>query len=127
MLSGSGQYLNINAMEATIKWLPGIILPTSFDVQKRIQELHGYLDPNDPTYQPKQQHTNIKAAIKLYEDGKIDGVEQVFIKDGKVVPKKEIFKGGSWCWNEGQWHQFAQKETYGHGALAVISRTHAST
>src|SRR5271170_3825302 len=88
MLSGSGQYLNINAMEATIKWLPGIILPTSFDVQKRIQELHGYLDPNDPTYQPKQQHTNIKAAIKLYEDGKIDGVEQVFIKDGKVVPKR---------------------------------------
>jgi hypothetical protein len=31
-----------------------------------------------------------------YEDGKIDGVEQVFIKDGKLVPKREIFKGGAW-------------------------------
>src|SRR5271156_2631807 len=94
-------------MEATIKWLPGIS-PTSFDVQKRIQELHGYLDPNDPDYQPEQQHTNIKAAIKLYEDGKIDGVEQVFVKDGKIVPEEETFKGGSWSWNEGLWHQFAK-------------------
>jgi hypothetical protein len=50
------------------------------DIQKRIQELRGYLDPNNPTYQPEQQHTNIKAAIKLYEDGKIDGAEQVFIR-----------------------------------------------
>jgi hypothetical protein len=82
-------------MEATVELLPGIILPTPFDAQKRIQELRSYLDPNDPTYQPEQQHTNVKAAIKLYEDGKIDGVEQVFIKDGKVVPKKEMFKGGS--------------------------------
>jgi hypothetical protein len=62
------------------------------------------LDPNDPNYQPEQQHTNIKAAIKLYEDGKIDGVEHVFIKDGKLVPEQEIFKGGAWCWNEGIWH-----------------------
>ena len=114
----SGQYLNINAMEATIKWLPGIS-PTPFDVQKRIQELRGYLDPNDPTYQPEQQHTNIKAAIKLYEDGKIDGVEQVFIKDGKVVPKKEIFKGGSWVMCEGRFHQCAQKHTYDHWPFGV--------
>jgi hypothetical protein len=40
-------------MEAMIEWLPRIILPTPFDVQKRIQELRGYLDPNDPTYQPE--------------------------------------------------------------------------
>jgi len=45
-------------------------------------------DPNNPNHQPEQQHTNIKAAIKLYEDGKIDGMEQVFIIDGRVVPKK---------------------------------------
>jgi hypothetical protein len=45
-------------------------IPRTFDVQKRIQQLRGYLDPNDPNYQPEQQHTNIKAAIKLYEDGK---------------------------------------------------------
>jgi hypothetical protein len=106
-------------MEATIEFSPGILFPTPFDVQKRIQQLRGYLDPNDPNYQPEQQHTNIKAAIKLYEDGKIDGVEQVFIKDGKLVPEEEIYKGGAWCWNEGICHQYAQKHAYGHGPFGV--------
>jgi hypothetical protein len=78
------------------------------DIQKRIQELRGYLDPNNPTYQPEQQHTNIKAAIKLYEDGKIDGAEQVFIKDGKVVARKEIFRRSPWSWFEGRFHRLAQ-------------------
>jgi hypothetical protein len=105
-------------MDATIEFPSAILFPTPFDVQKRIQQLRGYLDPNDPTHQPEQQHTNIKAAIKLYEDGKIDGVEQVFIKDGKLVPKAEIYKGGAWCWNEGKWHQFAQKHAYGHGPFS---------
>ena len=104
-------------MEATIEWLPGIILPTTFDVQKRIQELRSYLDPNDPTYQPEQQHTNIKATVELYEDGKSDGVKQVFIKDGKVVPEEEIHKGGAWTWSERRFYQFAQKHAYGHGLL----------
>jgi len=68
-------------------------MPVPFDVHKRIQELRGYLDPNNPDYQPKQQHINIKAAIKLYEEGKIDGTEKVYIKDGKIVPREEVFKG----------------------------------
>jgi len=62
-------------MEATVEFLPAIPFPVPFDVQKRVQELRGYLDPNNPHYKPKEQHTNIKAAIKLYEDGGIDGVE----------------------------------------------------
>jgi hypothetical protein len=57
----------------------------------RIQELRGYLDPNDLKHQP-EQHTNIKAAIKLYEDEKIDGLEQIFIMDGKIVSKRETFR-----------------------------------
>jgi hypothetical protein len=36
-----------------------------------------------------------------------------------VVPQKETFKGGSWSWNEGLWHQFAQRDTYGHGTFGV--------
>jgi hypothetical protein len=78
--------------KSSIEWRPrsnfhpGILFPTPFDVQKRIQQLRGYLDPNNSNYQPEQQHTNIKAAIRLYEDGEIDGVEQVFIKDGKPCP-----------------------------------------
>ena len=106
-------------MEATIKWLPTIPFPVPFDVQKRIQELRSYLDPNDPHYQPERQHINIKAAIKLYEDGKIDGVEQVYIMDGKVVSREEMFRRSSWSWSEGIWYQYAQKHAYGHGTLGA--------
>jgi hypothetical protein len=97
---------SIDAMEATIEFSPAIPWPQPPDVQKRIQELRGSLDPNNPNYQPEQQHTNIKAGIKLYEDGKIDGVEHVFIKDGKVVPRKEIFRRSPWSWCEGRFYQF---------------------
>jgi hypothetical protein len=108
-------------METTIEFSPAIPFPAPFDVQKRVQELRGYLDPNNPHYQPEQQHTNIKAAIKLYEDEKIDGVEQVFIMDGKVVPKKEIFTRKAWSWSEGRFYQLAQKYAYGHGPFGVNS------
>jgi hypothetical protein len=54
-------------------------------VQKRIQQLRSYLDPGDPWYQPEQQHTNIRATIRLYEDGKIDGLERVYIVGREVA------------------------------------------
>ena len=73
-------------MEATIEFSPVIPWPQPFDVEKRIQELRDHLDPNDPSYQPEQQHTNIKAAIKLYEDGKIDGVGACLHKGWKGCP-----------------------------------------
>jgi hypothetical protein len=105
-------------MEATIEFSPAIPLPVPFDVEERIQELRGYSDPNNPDYQPEQQHTNIKAAIKLYEDGKIDGVEHVFIVDGKVVPEDEIYTTPSWTWFEGTCYQFAEKHAYDHEPYA---------
>jgi hypothetical protein len=76
-------------MEATVEFSPGILFPTPFDLQKRIQQLRGYLDPNNSDYQPEQLHANIiKVAVRLYEDGKIDGVEQVFslYKGWKACP-----------------------------------------
>jgi len=39
-------------MEATVEFAPTIPNPQPFDVQKRIQELRGYLDRNNPNYQP---------------------------------------------------------------------------
>ena len=33
--------------------------------------------------------------------GKSMGWGHVFIKDGKVVPEEEIYKGGAWTWSEG--------------------------
>jgi hypothetical protein len=104
--------------DTTIKWMP-VYQPPPFDVQKRIEQLRGYLDPNNPCYERKEQHTNIKAVIKLYEDGKIDGVHEVCIMDGKIVPKKEIYTGKAWGWLEGIRHQFAQKQTYGHGPFGL--------
>jgi len=100
--------------------LPMVPIPTPpFDIQKRIQELRGFLDPNNPQYQSEQQHVNIKAAIKLYEEGKIDGTKRVYIKDGKIVPREEVFKG-PWSICEGdRRHQFAQKYAYGNGPYGV--------
>jgi hypothetical protein len=110
-------------MEATMEFSASIPIPAPpFDIQKRIQELRGYLDPKNPDYQPEQQHTNIKAAIKLYEDGKIDGVKPVFIVDGKVVPEEESYTR-KWSWDEGMWYQYAQyaqKHAYGHGPLSDV-------
>ena len=103
----------ISVMSDKIEFSPAMPWPQPPDIQKRIQELRGYLDPNNPSPQPEQQHTNIKAAIKLYEDGKIDGVEQVFIKDGKIVPREEIFRGSPWSWCEGRFYQLAQRHAYG--------------
>jgi hypothetical protein len=106
-------------MESTIKWLPAFSRPFTFDVQKRIQQLRGYLDPKNPDYQPEQQHINIKAVIKLYEDGKIDGINHAYIKDGKVVPREETLKGPTCSWAEGICHQYAEKHAYGHGSFGA--------
>jgi len=54
-----------NIMEAKVKSVSAFPNPQPFDVQKRIQELRGYLDPKNPDHQPEEQHTNIKAAIKI--------------------------------------------------------------
>ena len=113
--------LNLHPLDAastmdysTIKFSPAIPFPAPFDVQRRIQQLRSFLDPNHPNYQREEQHINIKAAIQLYEDGKIDGIEEVFIKDGKIVSREEVFKGG-WSIREGRLCQLAQKHAYNHG------------
>jgi len=98
-----------------IKFSPVCPMPAPFDVQKRLQELRSFLDPSSTNYQPEMHHINIKAAIKLYEEGKIDGMQQVYIKDGKLVPREEIFKGPSPSMCEGRFYQLVGKHAYGHG------------
>jgi hypothetical protein len=89
-----------NIMANAIKFSPGIPIPAVFDIQERIQTLRSYLDPKNPQYQPEQQHPNIKFAIKLYEDGKMDGLEHVYIMDGVVVTQEEALEGSTWVWSE---------------------------
>jgi len=106
-------------MSNKIEFLPAIPWVEPFDVQKRIQELRGYLDPKNPEYEPREQHANIKAAIQLYEDGKIDGSGVVCIMKGKVVTEQEMFEGTTWAWVEETCCQFAEKFAYGHGTLGA--------
>jgi hypothetical protein len=119
-----------------IEFSPAIPWPAPFDVQKRIQELRGYLDPKNPWYEFEQQHVNIKAVIQLYEDGIIDGSEEVFIMQGKIVTEEETLEANTWAWIEvysfkcvprtyltngpklqGMGYEFAEKHAYGHGAF----------
>jgi hypothetical protein len=83
-----------------IEFSPAIPIPFVFDVQGRIQQLHDFLDPKHPLYQPEQQHVNIKALIKLYEDKKIDGIQEVWVMEGKVVTEEEAINYTGWAWQE---------------------------
>ncbi|KAH8593170.1 hypothetical protein B0O99DRAFT_628286, partial [Bisporella sp. PMI_857] len=94
-----------------IKFDPGFI-PPPLDIKKRLEQLRGYLDPNDPWYQPEYQHTNIRAIIKLYEEGLIDGSQHVYVQDGKLVSREQSFKGPAPAITEGVFHQYAQKTCY---------------
>jgi hypothetical protein len=62
--------------------------------------------PTTPHFHANEyQNTNIKAAIKLYEEREINGMEQVFIKDGKIVSREESFKWPSPSICEGRSYQ----------------------
>ena len=74
------------------------------------------MDPKHPGY-IKEQVANIKAAIKLYEEGKIDGVNTVYLHDGKIISEEESYTT-PWCAMEGGHHfQCAQKQTYNYRTL----------
>jgi len=98
-----------------LKVSPAVPIPDPLNVEERIQELRSYLDPKNPDYEPENQHINIKALIKLYEDGKIDGTEEVCIKEGKIVPIEETYKGPIPSFIEGIADELADKYAYGHG------------
>lgn len=103
-------------MDKPVVWLPrNPCPPVPFNVQARINELRSHLDPNSPLYECPEQHENIKAAITLYEQGKINGVDRVFIRRGKLIQWKDISKDPAWTWVEGMSHQLIQKCAYGHG------------
>ncbi|KAI9763427.1 MAG: hypothetical protein M1840_000508 [Geoglossum simile] len=94
--------LNATAMASTnpVTFAPAFPMPRVFDVQERIRQLRSFLDASDPWYQPEPQHININAAIKLYEDGKLDGIQQVYISNGEVVTREEARSRKTWSWSE---------------------------
>jgi hypothetical protein len=87
-------------MSNKVEFLPAIPIPMVFDVKERIIQLRGFLERNNQHYQPEPQHPNIKAAITLYEEGKLDGFKRVMIMGGKIVSEKEAKEAKTWCWTE---------------------------
>lgn len=92
--------LGTSSAATDIEFSPAVPQPVKFDVQERIRQLRGYLEPNRPGSQPLGQHSNIELAIKLYEEGTIDGTQTVYIVDGKVVDEEQIFKAPARAWVE---------------------------
>ena len=82
-----------------IEFSPAIPIPFVFDVQERIQQLRSYLDPKHPFHHP-EQNVNIEAVIKLYEEKKIDGIQEVWLVEGKVVTEEEARNHTGWVWEE---------------------------
>ena len=87
-------------MAKQIEFSPAIPIPLVFDVEEHIKQLRNCLDPKHPFYQPKEQHVNVKAVIKLYEEKKIDGFQEVWLIDGKVVSEEEAEKRTGFAWHE---------------------------
>ena len=85
---------------ANITFGPVMPMPPVFDVQERIEQLLSYLEPSNPMYQPEPQHINIKAAITLYQEGKLDGFQRVYITGGKIVTEEVADKTMTWVWSE---------------------------
>lgn len=79
---------------------PATPIPLVIDTKARIKELQSYLDPNNPEYKPERQHVNIRAAINLYEEGNIDGIQRTTIIDGKIAAFEDVVKSKAAFWIE---------------------------
>jgi hypothetical protein len=86
-------------MAEQIKFLPAIPQPLVFDLLGRIQEVRDSRSKKSSD-QPEPQHVTIKALIKRYEDGRIDGIQEVWVAEGKVGTKEEAKNCSGWVWYE---------------------------
>ncbi len=55
-----------------------------------------YMIPGSPHHQYPRQHSNIRAAIELYENSKLDG-SKVLIVGGEVVSNEDTLKADYPC------------------------------
>lgn len=91
--------------------------PPKFDVQKRIADLQHALEPNHELSARLEQHKNILAVIKLYQDGKLDGSQHAYVIDGQLVTEEQFYKRKTWGVQERTYHQYVQKCSYGRGPM----------
>ena len=81
------------------KWDELVPLPLIFNPKARIILLKSIMIPSNPHYQHPLQHPNIRAAIALYEGGKLDG-SKVLIAGGKMVSNEEALEAGLPVWSD---------------------------
>lgn len=79
---------------------PATPLPLQFDIGRRLAQLEGYLNPQDPRCQPLGQHLNIRKVIDLYKTGALAGGEQVCVCQGKIISFEDIPQTREWKWLE---------------------------
>ena len=81
-------------MPSSVPFSPACPLgPPVIDVASRLQMLRKFLDPTSPEYFDRErQHPNLRAAIRAYETGEIDGTKRVWFADGKIVTYEEAMK-----------------------------------
>ena len=72
-------------------------MPIQFDRSARLDQLRGFLNPDDPRYEREGQHTNIRALIELYEEKVLDGTQTVYICEGKIITREEFERATTWC------------------------------
>lgn len=103
-------------MDKPVVWLPAYPCPpVPFDVKTRIKELRCHLDPKHAYYEDPLQHQNIEAVIRLYEEGKINGVDTVYVQRGKIISWEDILKDPGPVWLEEISYQRVQNCVYDHG------------
>ncbi|KFY99291.1 hypothetical protein V498_00874 [Pseudogymnoascus sp. VKM F-4517 (FW-2822)] len=94
MLANSNVKLNTPRKELSTAWrktLNNSNVPLRPQCDEALTSRRGLKRCEDtstqPTnYEPERQHVNIRAAIKLYEEGKIDGIQSITIINGEVLP-----------------------------------------
>lgn len=108
------------------KWDELVLLLSIFDPNTRVTFLKSLFIETNPNYQDPRQHLNIKAAISMYESGKLNGNIKFLIAGWNVVNNEEALEGGLPVWSEvsatlslnlkralkvqgGSFHQFTQK------------------
>jgi hypothetical protein len=81
-----------------IVFSPAIPFPRPFDVEGHIKVLRDSLVPQHPLHLPKHR-ANILALIKLYEEGNLDGTQEAWLVDGKIITEEEAYNR-PWVWHE---------------------------
>lgn len=95
------EFLRVSETDQSVPYFsPATPIPLRFDVGRRVAELEGYLNPQDPRCEPPGQHLNIRKVIDLYKTGALAEGEQVCVCQGKIISFEDMLRTREWKWME---------------------------